>query len=125
MRTRLRSGTKERARELRRAATPAEKILWRKLRELKPLGLHFRRQVPFRAYILDFVEHTRKLVIEVDGDTHAATDSRVRDKVRDQILKSEGYCVLRLWNFEVRENVDGIVEKILSEFSGRPPVRPG
>jgi very-short-patch-repair endonuclease len=112
---------KERSRELRQTATPAERILWRKLRELKPLGFHFRRQVPFRAYILDFVEHKRKLVIEVDGDTHAAPDNEKRDQTRDRILRAEGYRVLRFWNFEVHENVDGIIEKILAEFPARPP----
>jgi very-short-patch-repair endonuclease len=75
MRTPLKPGTIGRARNLRTHATDAERKLWYKLRELKALGYHFRRQVPFRSYILDFVEHSAKFVIELDGGSMGKTST--------------------------------------------------
>jgi hypothetical protein len=81
MRTPLKPGTIGRARNLRTHTTDAERKLWYKLRELKALGYHFRRQVPFRSYILDFVEHSAKLVIELDGGQHGEDAHRSRDAI--------------------------------------------
>src|SRR5665213_690440 len=76
-------GTKEiaRARELRRDSTEVEERLWWKLLELR--GYHFRRQAPFRSYVLDFVEHGARLVIELDGSQHGEDAHRARDEKRD------------------------------------------
>jgi very-short-patch-repair endonuclease len=115
MRNRLKPERLERARALRRVATGHEMKLWWKLRTLRPLGLHFRRQVPFRDYILDFAEHRAKLVIELDGSQHGMKDQQTRDRVRDAVLNSEGYSVLRFWNGDIDENLNGVVEAILRE----------
>jgi very-short-patch-repair endonuclease len=124
MRNKLDPDMKDRARELRRNATPAERALWQALRDLNQRGFHFRRQVPFRRYILDFAEHGRKIVIEVDGDTHAAAEMRSRDDERGRLLHAEGYRVLRFWNSEVRENVEGVIVRILAEFDVPHPNPP-
>jgi very-short-patch-repair endonuclease len=121
MRDRLKPGSLERARALRRVATAHEMKLWWKLRTLKPLGLHFRRQVPFRNYILDFAEHRMKLVIELDGSQHGMKKEKARDRVRDEMLTADGYRVLRFWNGDVDENLDGVVEAILRETQARVP----
>jgi len=121
MRTRLKPGVRDRSRELRNAPTPAERKLWRALRQLKREGFHFRRQVPFRGFYLDFVEHTQKLVIEVDGDTHGTEEGRLKDKRRDAVLTGEGYCVLRFWNSEVHDSVEGVVLTILLRLNDGPP----
>jgi len=124
MRTRLKPGIIGRARNLRAYATDAERKLWYKLRELKALGYHFRRQVPFRSYILDFVEHSAKLVIELDGGQHGEDKHRVRDDIRDRTLRSEGYRVMRFWNGDVLTDVDRIVEYLLAELEPKiPPTR--
>jgi len=60
----------DKARELRKRLTPQEVKLWVKLRELKPLGFHFRRQAPIGSYIVDFVSFSARIVIEVDGGQH-------------------------------------------------------
>ena len=60
-------------------------------------------------------------VIEVDGDTHASNEDRLQDTRRDEILARKGYRVLRFWNSEVRESVDGVVQRILSALDDRPP----
>jgi very-short-patch-repair endonuclease len=59
----------QRARELRREMTPAEKLLWHELRANK-LGVHFRRQKIIAGFIVDFYCHKAALVIEVDGAIH-------------------------------------------------------
>jgi very-short-patch-repair endonuclease len=113
-----------RARQLRREATPFEKRLWRKLRGLNALGFRFRQQAPFDNYILDFVEHDAKLVIELDGAQHGEAEHLARDARRDAFLKDQGYQTLRFWNSEVKNNLDGMVERIAAivrERQHRPP----
>ena len=55
------------AHELRTYATDAEKLFWSKIKNRQFENLKFRRQVPFRKYILDFVCFELKLVVEIDG----------------------------------------------------------
>ena len=94
--------------------------MWYQLRGLKVIGFHFRRQAPFRSYILDFVEHTRGLVIELDGAQHADIRHKLRDEIRDRTLTAEGYQVLRFSNLDVLENIDGTIEYIVSVLNARP-----
>jgi len=108
-----------RARALRAHATGAEQKLWRELRVLRGRGLHFRRQAPFRGYILDFVEHGLKLVVEVDGGSHAAPESVAHDAVRDAVLKAEGYFTLRVWNDEINADMNGVMETVHRVIEGR------
>jgi very-short-patch-repair endonuclease len=79
---------------------------------MKSIGLHFRRQAPFRRYILDFVCHTAKLVVEVDGSQHAVPEAIKHDKKRTAFLKSQGYFVLRFWNEDVISNRNGVSDTI-------------
>jgi very-short-patch-repair endonuclease len=102
----------QRARSLRKNATMAERILWASLRQLKPAGLHFRRQAPFRHYILDFACHSAKLVVEVDGSQHADPEDMHHDAIRTAFLNSQGYRVLRFWNVDVITNSRGISDAI-------------
>jgi very-short-patch-repair endonuclease len=92
------------------------------MRELnRNLGCKFRRQVPFRNYILDFTEHGAALVIELDGSHHGFRENQVRDEKRDAFLASEGYRVLRFWNQELIENFEGVVDTILNAWRERTP----
>lgn len=114
-----------RARELRANMTPMEVRLWKRLKALRSEGLHFRRQAPFRGYYLDFVCFSRRLVIELDGGHHSDGPQEAHDAVRDTILKREGFEVLRFWNRQVRENVDGVMYNIrLSLGADTPEWRP-
>lgn len=98
----------EKARALRQEATPAEKLLWQHLRNSQ-LGFKFRRQVPAGAYTVDFACIEAKLVIEVDGENHAESK---RDEIRTKYLNSLGFEVIRFWNNEVLENIEGVVSAI-------------
>jgi len=106
----------ERARRLRLNATDAERKLWRKLRELKAEGFHFRRQAPIGDYIADFVCHSANLVIECDGDQHSIGAGPQKDAVRTEWLESQGYRVLRFWNNDVLANVEGVMQVVRREI---------
>lgn len=104
----------ENARALRKRLTPQEVKLWVKLRELKALGYHFRRQAPIGPYIVDFASFHSRLVIEADGGQHGMPDGERSDQVRDAFLKSQGFTVLRFWNSDIDRNLSGVIEEILS-----------
>ncbi|QNN68640.1 endonuclease domain-containing protein [Sphingomonas lutea] len=96
--------------------TDAERAMWRLLREGFPEH-HFRRQVPVRHYIADFVCHRAKLVIEVDGGQHREDV----DGVRTANIEAEGYRVIRFWNNDVLGNPDGVWTLIDTALRGRHP----
>jgi very-short-patch-repair endonuclease len=101
--------------------TEAEKRLWYLLRAHRFDGIAFRRQTPIGPFIVDFVCHELRLVIEVDGGQHNENE---RDNRRDQWLRAKGYRVLRCWNSDVLTNRDGVLELILDAISrNRPPSR--
>jgi len=93
------------ARRLRKNCTDTEKHLWRHLRDRQIVGFKFRRQHPIGRYIVDFVNLEKKVVIEVDGSHHACSEG---DKLRDEWLMAEGYKVLRFWDNQVFDNMDGV-----------------
>jgi len=114
-----------RAKEPRRTMTRAETLLWRYLKADRVDGLSFRRQVPFRNYIADFVCLSIKLVIELDGESHDFEQRQIADEDRDAFFKSEGFHVLRFTNEQVMSNLEGVVETIkqtsVSLVSPLPP----
>lgn len=106
------------AKSLRRTMTAAEQRLWYHLRAHRFMGLKFKRQKPMGRYVVDFVCLERKLVIELDGGQHA--DNIEYDHERDAWLRSEGYTVLRFWNNQLMENMDGVLDQILLTLSPGP-----
>ena len=100
----------ERARELRRNMTPAEKTLWEKLRHNRLNGLQFRRQQIIGSYIVDFYCHAKALVVEVDGDIHNLQKDYALE--RDNYLIACGFHVLRVSNDDVKENLLTVMKKI-------------
>jgi very-short-patch-repair endonuclease len=99
----------QRARELRRDMTPAEKILWEELRANK-LGVHFRRQQVIAGFIVDFYCHKSALVVEVDGDVHDL--QKEEDARRERALSELGLRIVRFRNDEVLKNVSMVATKI-------------
>lgn len=94
-------------RNLRQNQTEAEKLLWPRLRNYQ-LGCKFCRQNPVGKYIVDFVCVERGLIIELDGGQHTSE----RDQQRADDLEKMGYRILRFWNNDVFENMDGVYLKI-------------
>ncbi len=106
-----------RPRNLRRNQTMAEEQLWERLRNGRLKGHKFRRQVPLGRFIVDFSCYDARLVIEVDGGQHAGRMEE--DAARTQWLEERGFRVLRFWNNEVQENLEGILSRILEELEER------
>jgi very-short-patch-repair endonuclease len=107
----------ERARSLRRALTPAEFVLWARIRGRQLGGFKFVRQEPIDRYYVDFVCRERCLIIELDGGQHL---ERTEDGQRDSELCALGYRVIRVWNNDVIENLDGVLQTLLSELEKEP-----
>lgn len=112
------------ARRLRQTMTPQEVKVWVHLRALKAQGFHFRRQTPREGYIVDFACLKSKLIIEIDGAQHGETGHVQRDAERDAKLMAVGFKVLRFWNNEVNENLDGGVDTIRREAAARRAIPP-
>ena len=108
--------TVRRARALRRRMTKAEIILWQSLRRGQLDGHHFRRQVPIGPYIADFACMKRKLIIEVDGATHAEDHELAYDARRTAFLRAQGWALHRVTNLSVYENLSGVLEGISIEL---------
>ena len=112
-------------RHLRRNMTDVERLLWLRLRDRQIKGYKFRRQHPFREYVLDFACLEAKVVIELDGSQHF--DAQSHDVARTSKLEAAGFQVLRFWNNEVLSNIDGVLEIIwraLPEEIRTPPSQP-
>ena len=101
------------ARRLRNDPTEAEKLIWRALRDEPFKAFHFRRQVPLGPFVVDFASHAAKFVIELDGGQHAEPRHAAADAQRDAALAAHGYRVLRIWNSDVFENRDGVLDTVL------------
>src|SRR3979411_468022 len=109
------------ARHLRLIQTEVEKRLWYRLRNRQIDGAKFRRQAQVGCYNVVFACFEQRLLIELDGGQHASVTER--DRQRTQWLNSQGYSILRFWNNDVIENMDGVLERIAEELKGgqRPP----
>jgi len=103
----------ERARSLRRAQTKPEFLLWKHLRDRQLGGFKFVRQEPIGPYYADFACRGRRLIVEVDGGQHLESTSDAR---RDNILGALGYRIIRVWNNDVLNNIEGVLEMLLCEL---------
>jgi len=108
------------SRDLRRSQTLVERKLWSLLRSRQLNGLKFRRQYVIEPYIVDFCCVEKRLIVELDGGQHDGR--RYQDTERTQFLESKGYRVIRFWNSEVLENLDGVMGIILKTLENFSPL---
>ena len=97
------------AKKLRNKCTETEKYLWSYLRGRQIEGFKFRRQQPIGKYIVDFVNFEKSIIIEVDGGQHL---NNIKDELRDNWLKEQKYEILRFWDNEVFNNIEGVLNVI-------------
>jgi very-short-patch-repair endonuclease len=97
------------ARQKRHEPTPAENMLWQRLRR-NQMGAHFRRQHTIERFIVDFYCAALKLVIEVDGSIHDYTQEE--DAIRQEYLESRGLRMLRVSNDDVLRDVETVIVRI-------------
>jgi very-short-patch-repair endonuclease len=100
------------ARELRMRQTEAERILWSRLKGKQFEGVKFRRQEPIGNYIVDIISYEKKLILEIDGNPHREKMSKLSDHQRTLWLQSQGFRVLRFWNYEVLNDIERVLKKI-------------
>ncbi|MBI4786230.1 MAG: DUF559 domain-containing protein [Chloroflexi bacterium] len=106
-----------RARELRRAMTPAERKLWQHIRDGQ-LGVQFRHQHAVGPYIVDFFCAKSKLVVEIDGDSHADPEQAEYDAERTEWLNAQKhYRVIRFWNSEVLHSIGMVLAQICESLT--------
>ncbi|WP_082444991.1 endonuclease domain-containing protein [Sphingomonas sp. Leaf28] len=111
-----------RIRALRATPTRAESALWQHLAARRTAGTRFNRQVPIGPFICDFVSRATKLVIEVDGGQHDwQSDDDAR---RTRFIENQGYRVIRFWNNDVLERLEGVVAEIARVLAERPSPNP-
>lgn len=111
-----------RARSLRKQQTEAESKLWYHLRAKRFFGIKFKRQEPIGPYFVDFVCHPRMLVIEVDGGHHAEPMQEEYDDERTAFLREKGYRVIRFWNNDVFNDIEGVLESLRLEIFGHQEI---
>ena len=109
------------AKRLRQDQTDMEHKLWFYLRGRRFQGIKFRRQYPIGRYIVNFICVEKKLIIELDGGQHALASEK--DRVRDKWLELYGYKVIRFWNHEIRDNMQGVLERLYA-VAGNPHPSP-
>ena len=100
------------AREMRHNSTPAEDVLWQRIRNRRVVGTKFRRQHAIGYFIVDFVCLKRQFVVEVDGDVHNLPEHQVYDRQRQTWLENAGFRVVRFTNAQVMQETDVVIEAI-------------
>lgn len=115
---------KERAKYLRNNLTKPEDVLWYYLRNRRFIDLKFRRQVPMKKYILDFVCLEKKLIIELDGSQHLGDKAIKYDIKRDNFFKNQGFRILRFYNSEIFNNLEGVLEVIYLSANDENYIQP-
>ena len=101
-----------RCRNLRKNSTPQEIIIWSRLRAKRFKNLKFKRQYQIGKYIVDFICLDKKIIIELDGWQHKKENQERYDTERTKFLEENGFKVIRFWNNEINNNLEGVFLKI-------------
>ena len=115
-RTHNRKALRDKRRDLRRNATPAERQLWSMLRRRQLCGRRFRRQYSIGAYIVDFYCPDEHLAVELDGAVHDDPARRDYDGERERYLRNQGLTIARFENRAVFETPDVVLDAIAWHF---------
>ena len=101
------------ARNLRKNSTKEEYIIWQILRNRNFFNLKFKRQIPIGKYIVDFLCEEKNIIIEIDGGQHNSDVNIIKDEERTKFLESKGYKVIRFWNNDINNNLDGVYQQLM------------
>lgn len=111
------------ARHLRRRSTDVERRLWNYVRNRQIGGYKIRRQFPVNGYVLDFACEELRFAIELDGGQHNQNAEKIYDTIRTKKLEAAGWQVVRFWNNELLENMEGVLNRILQLLQARDPLQ--
>jgi very-short-patch-repair endonuclease len=115
---------KQFSRDLRNHSTYGEVLLWMELRAGQLRGYKFNRQKPLDKYIVDFYCKKLNLVIEVDGESHYSGEARLKDEKRQQILENLGLRFLRFDDWDVKNKMEVVLQKIEEFIENTNPPAP-
>lgn len=101
------------AKIMRRAMRDAELKLWNAVRAHRLMGLAFRRQMLIASHIVDFACPSKKLIVELDGSHHGEDAQIAHDEIRAKRLADDGWTILRFWNHDVLNDIDGVCQHIV------------
>ncbi len=101
------------AKAMRRNPTEAERKMWLLLKDRRFAGYKFPRQVPIGRYIADFVCHSARLIVELDGSQHQGADS---DRLRDKWFEAKGFATLHIWNNALSENPESVSDAVWAKL---------
>ena len=110
------------AKKLRNNATDVERKLWQYLRGGRLNGFKFSRQMPVAGYICDFLCRSARLVIELDGGQHSWQTAE--DEARTRRIEAEGYRVIRFWNNDVNDSLEGVLIRIAEALAETAEAHP-
>ncbi len=108
--------TNPHARRLRKEATDVERLLWSVLRNRQLDNHKFRFQATIGPFVVDFLCAEKRLIVELDGGQH----SEDVDRERTAYLEKAGYSLIRFWNSDLTQNLDGVLEAIRLKLSALP-----
>ena len=107
---------KQKARFLRNNMTEQERKFWDIIKNKQFYGYRFLRQYCIGNYIVDFICRSKKVVIEIDGGQHNFDKNMEYDNKRTEYLLSRGYKIIRFWNNDIDNNLDGVYKKLQDTF---------
>ena len=113
------AGMTDRARALRREATPEEQSFWAAVRGGRFAGFKFRRQKVIGPYIVDFICLQAGLIVELDGGHHA--EQVAYDQARDDWLSAQGYRVMRIPNAQWTQQPATVLEQLWQSLNSPLP----
>lgn len=105
---------------MRRNSTPAEILLWNRLRDRRMCGHKFRRQHSIGRYVLDFYSPKLRLGIELDGSQHLKDDQVDYDQARTDWLAAQNIKIIRYWNNEILNQMESVLEDIYRTIKELP-----
>ncbi|MEZ0611247.1 endonuclease domain-containing protein [Fibrella sp. WM1] len=98
----------EQAKQLRESMTPAEVMLWERLRQNRLDGFRFKAQHPIAYFIADFYCHKARLIVEVDGGVHDVPEQMEYDQNRTHVLNELGLTVIRFRNAAILTDINQV-----------------
>ncbi len=111
----VRRQTSPHAARLRREKTDVEQHFWLAVRDRRLSGFKFRQQMSFHPHVADFACIAARLVVELDGGQHTPE----ADANRTALIEARGYRVIRFWNNDVIENLEGVLQVVLTACEER------
>ena len=105
---------------LRENMTRAERTMWFAVRDRRLESYKFRRQASIEGFVVDFRCLEVRLVVELDGGQHTPEV----DANRTARIEAAGFRIVRFWNYDVLQNLEGVLTVLLGHLRRDPSPNP-